>query len=379
MKRLMKILFGLSIGAAVAVLFAPKSGRELREQLIGGATGKLLPAAPVEFPEPEGERLWDAGTATAVAQPTVVEPAFEEPGIVEEAAVVVEEEAVEEVAAVEPEVVEEVTAAEPEVAEETAFEDLRARIEETRAAVETDIAQPFASVATEAVVEEAAADEAVVEEAVSEEPVLEGPEYQEPVGSAEPDVVVEAPAEEPRAWELAYDKEESPAVEQPQTEAPVAEEPAAETPVSEEPIAEEAPVSEAAEGLVADITSSPVAAVAEEAPAEAVAQVEEIEVAAVEEVPAEELVVEEPVVEEPVAEEEPSAREGGTINQAEMRRRIEETRARLKAKAFDAMMSGESALLSRDSGEKPLPKGDDVKLDGELESTLDESLSQEEY
>jgi len=84
-------------------------------------------------------------------------------------------------------------------------------------------------------------------------------------------------------------------------------------------------------------------------------------------------------VEAPVAEEEPAAREDGTIDQAEMRRRIEETRARLKAKAFDAMMSGESALLSRDSGEKPVPKGDDVKLDGELESTIDESLSQEEY
>src|SRR5450759_5814884 len=87
MKRLMKILVGLSIGAAVAVLFAPKSGRELREQLIGGATGKLLPAAPVEFPEPEGERLWDAGTATAVAESPVVEPAYQEPQIVEEAAV----------------------------------------------------------------------------------------------------------------------------------------------------------------------------------------------------------------------------------------------------------------------------------------------------
>jgi hypothetical protein len=149
--------------------------------------------------------------------------------------------------------------------------------------------------------------------------------------------------------------------------------------VSEELIAEEAPVREAAESLVADITSGPVAAVAEEAPAEAVAEVEEIEVVAVEEAPAEEPVADEPVVEEPAAEEEPSAREGGAINQAEMRRRIEDTRARLKAKAFDAMMSGESALLSRDSGEKPLPKGDDVKLDGELESTIDESLSQEEY
>ena len=358
MKRLMKILLGLSIGAAVAVLFTPKSGRELRERLIGGATGKLLPAAPVEFPEPDGERLWDAGTATGVAEPTIVEPAFEEPAIVEEVVVV-----------------EEVAAAEPEVAEEATSEDLRARIEETRAAVETDIAQPFAPV----VAEEAAVEEPAAEDAVVEEPVVEGAEYQEPVASAEPDVVVEAPAEEPRAWELAYDKEESPAVEQPQTEAPVAEEPAAETPVSEESIAEEAPVSEAAEGLVADITSSPVAAVAEEAPAEAVAEVEEIEVVAVEEAPAEEPVADEPVVEEPAAEEEPSARAGGAINQAEMRRRIEETRARLKAKAFDAMMSGESALLSRDSGEKPLPKGDDVKLDGELESTIDESLSQEEY
>lgn len=333
MKRFMKILLGLSIGAAVAMLFASKSGRELREQLIGGATGKLLPAAPVEFPEPEGERLWDAGTATAVVEPPVVEPAYQEPQIVEEAVVVDETAVVDETVVVDELVVEVVAAAELEVAEEATSEDLRARIEETRAGVETDIAQPFAPV--------------VAEEAAVEEPA----------------------AEEPRAWELAYDEEESPAVEQPQTEAPVSEEPAAETPVSEEPIAADAPVSEAAVGLVADITSSPVAAATEEAPAEAVAEVEEIAVAAVEEAPAEEL----------VAEEEPSAREGGTINQAEMRRRIEETRARLKAKAFDAMMSGESALLSRDSGEKPLPKGDDVKLDGELGSTIDESLSQEEY
>ena len=62
-----------------------------------------------------------------------------------------------------------------------------------------------------------------------------------------------------------------------------------------------------------------------------------------------------------------------------MRRRIEETRARLKAKAFDAMMSGEAALLSRDSGEKPVPGADDVALDAETDSAIDESLSQEEY
>ena len=62
-----------------------------------------------------------------------------------------------------------------------------------------------------------------------------------------------------------------------------------------------------------------------------------------------------------------------------MRRRIEETRARLKAKAFDAMMSGESALLSRDTGEKPVPRAADVDVEPEISSSLDESLSQEDY
>ncbi len=86
------------------------------------------------------------------------------------------------------------------------------------------------------------------------------------------------------------------------------------------------------------------------------------------------------MVEEAPAEEAPAAsREGsGNIDQAEMRQRIEETRARLKAKAFDAMMSGEAALLSRDSGEKPVPTADDIKLDNDVETTIEESLSQED-
>ena len=67
------------------------------------------------------------------------------------------------------------------------------------------------------------------------------------------------------------------------------------------------------------------------------------------------------------------------LDQAEMRRRIEETRARLKAKAFDAMMSGEAALLSRDSGERAVPGGEDHVLDEETDTVIDESLSQEEY
>jgi hypothetical protein len=86
----------------------------------------------------------------------------------------------------------------------------------------------------------------------------------------------------------------------------------------------------------------------------------------------------EPVTEaEEIVADEPAA--DAAIDQAEMRRRIEETRARLKAKAFDAMMSGEAALLSRDSGEKPVPREAEVKVDDELEDKLDESLSPEDY
>jgi hypothetical protein len=398
MKRFMKILLGLSVGAAIAMLFAPKSGRKLREQLIGGATGKLLPAAPVEFPAPEGERRWDAGPAAAVAEVVVAEEAVVEE-VVEE--VVVEEAVVEEVV----------------VAEEATSQDLRARIEETRAAVETDIAEPFAPliadavvaevVAEEPIVAEVVAEEPIVEETVIAEPVLEHPPHEVPVATAEPEAVEEVPADAARAWEVPYEEGEAPAVEEPEVAAFVVDEAVVEPPILEEPTAADLPSIAAAASLAGDITSGPGAAVAEGAPAVGeVEEVEEIAAVAVEETPAEAVAAEEPVDEEPVVEEpvadaaadasaaaglvaevagepliqqEPAEREGGAVNQAEMRRRIEETRARLKAKAFDAMMSGESALLSRDSGDKPVPKGDDVKLDGELESTIDESLSQEEY
>ena len=79
------------------------------------------------------------------------------------------------------------------------------------------------------------------------------------------------------------------------------------------------------------------------------------------------------------ARTEPAARDGGTIDQVEMRSRIEAARARLKAKAFDAMIGGEAALLSRDSGERPVPTFDGGTLDSDLESIIDEALSEEEY
>ena len=501
MKRLMKILLGLSVGAAVAVLFAPKSGREMREQLIGGATRRLLPAAPVEFPAPEGERAWEAGPAVAVAEPPVfveetivaetvveeavveeappaedfgAEPVFEQ--IITEETVVIEDgEVVEDVVKVgdtivtdEAVVVEETIVEEPEVAEPVVEEpdeqpgsdDLRARIEETRVAIENDIAQPFGALVAEpeVVAEEASAEARVDEvetpvteaeipvaevedaqEVVAEVPVVEGPAYAAPPEEPEPVVVEEVRDERPRAWEIQYGDEThvaetAAAVATPEIdEAMVEEVPAepavvdevpsapvvAEEAVAEETVIEAAPVRDAAAGLVAETATSAGFAVAQEEPAavsefapvvepepavseaepivaeaaEPVAEVVEpaaepaSAVAAVvaETVPEPEPTVVAPVAaleSEPVVDEPPApaaAREGGAIDQAEMRKRIEETRARLKAKAFDAMMSGESALLARDSGEKPVPKANDIKLDGDVESTIDESLSQEEY
>ena len=60
-----------------------------------------------------------------------------------------------------------------------------------------------------------------------------------------------------------------------------------------------------------------------------------------------------------------------------MRRRIDETRSRLKAKAFDAMMSGESFITPEqepDKEEKEMAAPED--FDQEIEETIDESFKE---
>jgi len=431
--KVMRFLLGLAIGAGVALLVAPKSGRELRHQLAGGAGGKLLGAAPDQYPQPEP--VAGGGTATAVVEEEPWAPAETgvEDTVVEDA--VMAEEAVAE-AAPKP-----FPAWSDEPVETEASDDLRARIDATRTALESELAQPFAvesaerageaaAVADEAVVEAAEADvvaeaavvEAEAADAVAEEAVAEADAAtsvaeeaaaeadiadlvadEAVVEAAEADVVAEEAVEEAVVAEgVAEEAEAEEAVaDEVVAEAPLAgQEPepfvgpvppqlVPDVPASAEPVHEEAPprkphaweidydAETTAEVPAADVAAA-VAAAAPEPVAEEPAVIEEPVVA---EEPA---VIEEPVVAEeptaPVAEEpEAPAREAGGIDQAEMRRRIEETRARLKAKAFDAMMSGEAALLSRDSGEKPVPSADDVKIDEETGSAIDESLSQEEY
>ncbi len=86
-----------------------------------------------------------------------------------------------------------------------------------------------------------------------------------------------------------------------------------------------------------------------------------------------------PAPDESAAPRAPTAGDGGAIDQAEMRRRIEETRTRLKVKAFDAMIRGGAALLSRDGDDAPAPTGDEPSLDGDLEGMVDGAFSEQEY
>lgn len=97
-----------------------------------------------------------------------------------------------------------------------------------------------------------------------------------------------------------------------------------------------------------------------------------------------------PAVEEFIIETEPFASSseagdgaavvssGRAIDYESMKSRIESTRSRLKAKAFDAMMTGESVLLGRD------PEGTEPKLaagpviDKEIEETIENSLREQE-
>jgi hypothetical protein len=80
------------------------------------------------------------------------------------------------------------------------------------------------------------------------------------------------------------------------------------------------------------------------------------------------------------AEEGPLDAEGeaSEVDYEAMRGRIEETRSRLKAKAFDAMMTGESALLGRDSDGANVTLPAPTEVDGDIVQTIDETLREEE-
>ena len=71
--------------------------------------------------------------------------------------------------------------------------------------------------------------------------------------------------------------------------------------------------------------------------------------------------------------------DASAIDQAEMRQRIEETRTRLKVKAFDAMIRGGVSLLAQEGGEAPDLAGSIAGLDGDLAGMVDGAFSEQEY
>jgi hypothetical protein len=66
------------------------------------------------------------------------------------------------------------------------------------------------------------------------------------------------------------------------------------------------------------------------------------------------------------------------VDYESMKSRIEVTRSRLKAKAFDAMMTGESALLGRDAEGSERSKSAPPSVDTEVDETIESSLREEE-
>jgi hypothetical protein len=240
--------------------------------------------------------------------------------------------------------------AESAISDEAGFE---ARIAETRQQVTEHIdsftgSQPAAVTlpAEEAEPEEAAEPEAVAveePEAVEAEVVT----VEEPQ-AAEPEVVA---VEEPEAVEA-----EVVAVEEPQAiEAEVAEAPA-----EAEPVMEAAPVEAEIE---AEIEAAPV----------------EPETEAIPEPPAAKPTLEaELTVSGETGAPGPSAPSPSGIDRDEMRRRIDETRARLKAKAFDAMMSGETFIDETSAEKEAGHKEESPAFDEEIERSIDESLREQD-
>jgi hypothetical protein len=78
-----------------------------------------------------------------------------------------------------------------------------------------------------------------------------------------------------------------------------------------------------------------------------------------------------------VPSEVPESMELGVDYDA-MRARIEKTRGRLKSKAFDAMMTGEASLLSKDSSDSWVEKGSIPAVDPDVDDTIEANLREED-
>ncbi len=239
----------------------------------------------------------------------------------------------------------------PAASEAAETVDLEAKIEETKRQIAEQLEEPFTPPAdfmeTTPVEEAVIVEDVAVEEAAAEEAAAA--ESAEAAEAAAEAVVQEPVVEEVEVWERTV--RETPAKEVAIDEASAEEAPVVESTI-EETIVEE------------DETAPPVSE------------------------PDEFAALSTPVQGEPTVESEPSAVEEITtaapgpapseIDREEMRRRIDETRARLKAKAFDAMVSGETFIAPEPEEGSSTKKPDaGVEIDEDVEQKIDQSLKEE--
>lgn len=376
MKGFWKFVLGGLLGAAFGFFLAPKHAQRVRDAL----TGAGGPAAGA---------LLDRPAAPSLYEPVAFEPVPPVVDVVEPEPVAEPAEPVAEVAKPEPEpepaaVVEPESVAEPkpepvggpiteEVSAPNAFEITAVLPVETDAWASED--EPTLEEEQPSVIgagEEAAAPEedALAEEATAAEDHASPPldlrarieetrrriqeELERPFAAAVP--VGVAPAEEESSEHDAPPADDADAQEEEsreETVAPAWVAPAWPSPPSAEVVEVESPV-ELAVGWSVEVAEEWPLDRAEESPFE----------------PAE----------ESVAKPATSVAAAGDFDRDAMRLRIEATRNRLKAKAFDAMMSGESALLARDGGAAPETgaRSSEMQVDSEVDETIEKTLSEED-
>lgn len=241
---------------------------------------------------------------------------------------------------------------------EAPIEDLESQIEETRRQVEEQLEEPFA--APEAVSEEPAA--ATVEAEAIEEEVEAG---EEPASSEKPVSLDEIDTGE--APEILLEEEA----------------------ISEIPATREEMEDADAEALTEAVETNGIELPVKEKPVELEAEktvqfeTETITVPETDEFAE----LKTPVAGEPTtagqeAGEAVLETETGPapsqIDRDEMRRRIDETRARLKAKAFDALVSGETFIEPEPEAGREKHEAAGVEIDSEIEEQIDRSLKEEE-
>ncbi|MCL6107145.1 MAG: YtxH domain-containing protein [Actinobacteria bacterium] len=358
MAKFSKFLFGGIVGAGVALLFAPKPGRELRQMLLGSGRPAL--------PRPEAPAAGPASTA---------------PGD----GVNFESRLAETRRQVETQLAEARPGAEVEAAAEgspvgaAAGEEAAAALElKIEAAAEAELepgAEAAALVEEDFIVEETAAETPVAagagEEAEApEEPAAEPPEAAAPPlattpgpEQAEPAEPVRFPAEELESemaeeelaaagleaeaetedWERAAESDET-------MEPPAA--PPERPNLAEMAQVEPEPEADMFSDLKTPVEGEPTVAGENEPEPEAAA----------------------PAAPAPAAAPQPSR---SRLDQDEMRRRIDETRARLKAKAFDAMVSGETFVETEADRDRKRERLSSPELEGTVETQIDRIIKED--